>query len=66
VDVGDTSQDGTPSAPAPTTRQKMTESVIDSLGAWTFIAAGIALLYMVWATLRILSIYVGGIPGVVP
>lgn len=57
-------QDGTPGAPAPTARQKVTESIIDNLGAWAFIAAAIALLYMVWATLRILSIYVGTIPGV--
>lgn len=64
--MGESMQDGTPSAPAPTARQKMTESVIDSLGAWAFIAAAVALLYMVWATLRILSIYVGGIPGVGP
>jgi hypothetical protein len=56
----------TPDAPAPTTRQKMTESIIDNLGAWALIAAAIALLYEVWATVRILTKYVGGIPGVGP
>jgi hypothetical protein len=44
----------------------MTESVIDNLAAWAFIAGAIALLFEVWATLRILSKYVGGLPGVGP
>lgn len=64
--MGETMQVETPETPAPTVRQKMTESVIDNLGAWALIAAAIALLYEVWATLRILTKYVGGIPGVGP
>ena len=64
--MGETIDDGTSTAPAPTARQKMTESIIDNLGAWAFIAAAVALLFEVWATLRILTRYVGGISGVGP
>lgn len=63
--MSDTARDG-PATPAPTTRQKFTESIIDNLGVWALIAAGIAFLYMVWATVRILSIYVDGLPSVGP
>lgn len=65
--MNETTRDGPPpGAQAPTPRQKMTESVIDNLAAWAFIAGAIALLFEVWATLRILSKYVGGLPGVGP
>ena len=64
--MNDTLQAVTPDAKAPTTRQKMTESVLDNLGAWAVIAAAIALLFEVWATIRILTKYVGGIPGIGP
>ncbi len=47
-------------------RQRMTESIIDNLTAWAFIAGVIAVLYEVWATLRILTKYVGQLPGVSP
>jgi hypothetical protein len=58
--------------PAPTTdagdahRRSVTEAVLDNLPAWTVIAAAIGLLYLVWATIEILSRYVGGIPKVGP
>jgi hypothetical protein len=61
--VSESTHDG-PAAAAPTAQQKATESVIDNLGVWALIAAAIAFLYMVWATVRILGLYVGGIPGV--
>jgi len=58
---------GTPArAPGETPRQKLTESIIDNLTAWAFIAGVIAILYEVWATLRILTKYVGQLPGVSP
>ena len=59
-------QDGSAGAPPPTVRQKKTESIIDNLAAWAFIAAAVALLYEVWATVRVFSRYVGSIPGVGP
>jgi hypothetical protein len=43
---------------------RLVESLLDNLPAWTVIAAAIAFLYLVWATLEILSRYVGGIPSV--
>jgi hypothetical protein len=43
---------------------RLVESLLDNLPAWTVIAAAIAFLYLVWATLGILSRYVGGIPSV--
>ncbi len=47
-----------------TSRSGLVESVLDNLPAWTVVAAAIAFLYLVWATLEILSRYVGGIPSV--
>jgi hypothetical protein len=47
-------------------RQRLTESVLDNLVAWAFIAGVIAILYETWATLRILTKYVGQLPGVSP
>lgn len=44
--------------------QGLVESILDNLPAWTVVAAAIAFLYLVWATLEILSRYVGGIPSV--
>ena len=64
--MGESMQDGSAGAPPPTARQKMTESIIDNLGAWAFIAAAIALLYEVWATIRVFTRYVGNIAGVGP
>ena len=40
------------------------ESILDNLSAWTVVALVIAMLYLVWATLEILSRYVGNIPSV--
>ena len=45
-------------------RTRLLESLLDNLPAWTVAAAAIAFLYLVWATLEILSRYVGGIPSV--
>jgi hypothetical protein len=45
-------------------RTGLVEALLDNLPAWTVVAAAIAFLYLVWATLEILSRYVGGIPSV--
>lgn len=42
----------------------LVESLLDNLSAWTVLAAAIAFLYLVWATLEILSRYVGPLPKV--
>ena len=47
-------------------RYSLLEAVFDNLSAWTVIAAAIGLLYLVWATLAILSVYTGDIPKVGP
>lgn len=54
----------TPAAPRP--RPSLVEQVLDNLGAWTVIAAAVGLLYLVWATLEILSHYVGAVPKIAP
>lgn len=45
-------------------RVRLTESLLDNLSAWTVIALVIGVLYLVWATIEILSRYVHGIPSV--
>lgn len=47
-------------------RQRFIESLLDNLPGWTVVALAIALLYLVWATLEILSRYTGVIPEVTP
>lgn len=47
-------------------RIALLESIMDNLSAWTVIAAAISFLYLVWATLEIMSHYVGGLPKVTP
>lgn len=42
----------------------LVEALLDNLSAWTVVAAAIAFLYLVWATLEILSRYVGPLPKV--
>ncbi|MEP7335692.1 MAG: hypothetical protein ABI717_07920 [Actinomycetota bacterium] len=42
------------------------EAVLDSLPAWTVVAAAIAFLYLVWLTIEILGRYVERIPAVTP
>lgn len=42
----------------------LVESILDNLSAWTVIAAAIGFLYLVWATVEILSRYVGPLPKV--
>jgi hypothetical protein len=42
------------------------ESLLDNLPVWTVIASAIAFLYLVWATIEILSRYVGPLPKVGP
>lgn len=44
----------------------LVESILDNLSAWTVLAAAIGLLYLVWATLEVLSRYVGHVPSVTP
>lgn len=44
----------------------LVESLLDNLSAWTVVASAIAFLYLVWATLEILSRYVGALPKVGP
>ena len=48
------------------TRTPLTESILDNLSMWTVVAAAIGFLYLVWATVEILSHYVGAIPSVAP
>ena len=45
------------------TRPSMVEAIMDNLSFWTVISAAIGLLYLVWATLEILSRYVGHVPS---
>jgi len=47
-------------------RTSFVEAVLDNLPAWTVVAAAIAFLYLVWATLEILGRYLEGIPSVTP
>ena len=47
-------------------RGGLVEGIFDNLSMWTVIAAAISFLYLVWATLEILSRYVGGLPKVGP
>ena len=42
------------------------EAIFDNLSFWTVISAAIGLLYLVWATLEILSRYVGHVPSMAP
>ena len=61
--------DDQPPQPVPPTeppRTSLIEAVLDSLPAWTVVAAAIAFLYLVWATIEILGRYVEGIPSVTP
>lgn len=53
-----------PPAEVPSTR--FVEAVLDNLSAWTVIAAAIAFLYLVWATIEILGRYLEGLPSVTP
>ena len=53
----DLQQDGDP-------RSRLTESLLDNLSAWTVISLTIGVLYLVWATIEILTRYVDGIPSV--
>ena len=50
----------------PARRSGLVEALLDNLPVWTIVAAAIAFLYLVWATLEILSRYVGGLPKVTP
>ena len=47
-------------------RPSMVETIMDNLSFWTVISAAIGILYLVWATVEILSRYVGHVPSVVP
>jgi hypothetical protein len=50
--------------PAPEgSSSRLTESILDNLSFWTVVAVLIGVLYLVWATLEILSKYVGGVPS---
>ncbi|HEY8706168.1 MAG TPA: hypothetical protein VIL98_15560 [Gaiellaceae bacterium] len=42
------------------------EAIFDNLSFWAVISAAIGLLYLVWATLEILSRYVGHVPSMAP
>lgn len=44
----------------------LVESLLDNLPVWTVVASAIAFLYLVWATIEILSRYVGALPKVGP
>jgi hypothetical protein len=43
---------------------RLTEAILDNLSGWTVVALLIGLLYLVWATLEIMSRYIGGLPSV--
>ena len=45
-------------------RTGLVEMLLDNLPVWTVIAAAIAFLYLVWATVEILSRYVGPLPKI--
>ncbi len=47
-------------------RTSFVEAVLDNLPGWTVVAAAIAFLYLVWATLEIFGRYLGGLPSVTP
>lgn len=47
-------------------RLTFVESILDNLSAWTVIASAVGLLYLVWATIEILSRYLGHMPSVAP
>jgi hypothetical protein len=51
---------------APGTGTGLVESLLDNLPVWTVVASAIAFLYLVWATIEILSRYVGPLPKVGP
>jgi hypothetical protein len=53
-------------APATQERPSVVEAILDNLPVWTVIAAGITFLYIVWATLDVLNVYTGDIPGIGP
>lgn len=43
---------------------RFTESILDNLSGWAVVALLIGVLYLVWATLEVLSKYVGDLPSV--
>jgi hypothetical protein len=47
-------------------RRSLTESLLDNLPVWTIVSAAVSFLYLVWATIEILSRYTGAIPKVGP
>ena len=47
-------------------RGSLVEALLDNLPVWTVVAAAISFLYLVWATLEILSMYTRAIPKVGP
>ncbi len=47
-------------------RTSFVEALLDNLPGWTVVAAAIAFLYLVWATIEILGRYLEGIPSVTP
>jgi hypothetical protein len=47
-------------------RQSLLERIYDNLPLWTIVAAAITLLYLVWATLDVISVYTGDVPKVGP
>lgn len=56
-----------PEEPAEEARRSgLVEALLDNLPVWTVVSAAIAFLYLVWATVEILSRYVGGLPKVGP
>lgn len=55
-----------PEEPAVSPRARLFESVVDALPTWTIVALLITALYLAWATLDILTEYVGPLPGVTP
>ena len=62
--VDPTAREGEKPLDAESRAAGLVESLLDNLSVWTVIAAAIAFLYLVWATIEILSRYVGPLPKV--
>ena len=52
--------------PVSQARTSFVEAILDNLPGWTVVAAAVAFLYLVWATIEILGRYLHGVPSVTP
>jgi hypothetical protein len=63
---GDERETALPAGDIEGARRTLVEAILDNLAAWAFVALAIAALFMVWATLRIVDVYVGDLPSMKP